>query len=156
MTSIIHLQVVVGKSLKMTHFTQMDTLVLLWGLDLWSPSFSWLSSTQLVKLGSYVFKICASNQHTINIVHLSQPLVNSRLHLWFTKHILVISQSKTKLLGLRARQSYWDWTLQLKFIFLSRGLKYDCLFYSNLKAQNFATNSNKLILLPTKQDIILW
>lgn len=43
----------------------MDTLVLLWGPDLWSPSFSWLSSTQLVKLDPCVLKICASNQHTI-------------------------------------------------------------------------------------------
>lgn len=147
MTSIIHLQVVVGKSLKMTHFTQMDTLVLLWGLDLWSPSFSWLSSTQLVKLGSYVFKMCASNQHTINIVHLSQPLVNSRLHLWFTKHILVISQSKTKLLGLRARQSYWDWTLQLKFIFLSRGWTDKMSMKSNTRILSIIFNPLILVIL---------
>ena len=68
-------------------------------------------------------------------------------------------------------QPFWNRTLENWRLHFKRGslhfwfffkkpyvsyLKYDCLFYSNFKAQIFATNSNKLILLPTEQDIILW
>ena len=79
---------------------QMDTLVLLWGLDLWSPSFSWLRTAPLVKLGSYGFKLSASNVDTLRMIHLSQHLVTSRLFLWFTLHVPGINQSKTELFGL--------------------------------------------------------